>query len=472
MHAAQAFRSRASHDRHVSSRRAFLLQSASATGAVLAGAARLHGAAADLVAGMATAVVWPPAPTPVWTFGGTYPAPTLRVRSGERIDLTLRNDLPAPTNVHWHGLAVPADMDGHPADVVARGGSRHYGFRVDARAGTYWYHPHPHGQTAAQVYAGMAGFLIVEDEEERALGLPSGVHDVPLLLQDRRLRADRSFAYEPTLMDRMSGLLGDVAVANGLADLRLPVEAALYRLRLLNGCNARVLRVAFADGRRFLVVGTDGGLLAEAVSATSVDMGPGERVDVVVDLGGEAPGRSVSLVSLPFAAGGGMGMGSAQGAPLRLATLDVARPASARTALPGRLATLARLDGARARRTRTFDLTMGMMGTSAAINGRTFAADRVDVTVPMGDVEVWEVRNLTGEPHPFHVHATSFQVLDRSTARTLPPQDLGWKDTVLLWPGERVRIVLQFTAHRGLYVAHCHNLEHEDAGMVMNVLVD
>ena len=461
------------------SRRQFLTGMAAASaGAAFFGAGSMRAAARtvpNLVAGAGTAVVWPPASTPVWTLGGTYPSPTLRIESGERLLVRLRNELPEPTNIHWHGLAVPADMDGHPADVVAPGAARDYGFDVAERAGTYWYHPHPDGRTGKQVYSGMAGFLLVGDAEERDLRLPSGRHELPLLIQDRRLRPDRSLTYNPTMMDAASGMLGDVALVNGVADAALSVEASQYRLRLLNGCNARVLRIAFADRRPFLVIGTDGGLLERAVAANVIDLGPGERADLFVDFGREPPGAMLQLVSEGFRLPGmGMGMmGSApQGLPLRLLMLRVTLPATAQFAVPGRLAMLERLDAALVRRARTFALTMGMgMGMSFGINGRAFDPGRVDQMVPLGELELWEVHNETAEPHSFHVHGTGFQVLDRSGAPALPPQDGGWKDTVLLWPGERVRLLVRFTRHGGVYVAHCHNLEHEDAGMMLNLEV-
>jgi len=162
-----------------------------------------------LVAMPATGAVWPGRSTTLLTLGGVSPSPTLHARLGEVFELSLENRLAEATNMHWHGLAAPAEADGYPTDVVAPGGARQYHFQIAQRAGTYWYHPHPHGRTAAQVYDGMAGFLIVEDEEERSLGLPAGEQDVPLLLQDRRRTADGSFRYAPTPMDLMAGYLGD-----------------------------------------------------------------------------------------------------------------------------------------------------------------------------------------------------------------------------------------------------------------------
>jgi FtsP/CotA-like multicopper oxidase with cupredoxin domain len=431
-----------------------------------------------LVATPATGAVWPGRVTTLLTFGGSYPSPTLRMRRGEVLDLRLENHLAEPTNVHWHGLAAPAEADGHPTDLVPPGGARQYRFQIAERAATYWYHPHPDGRTGAQVYGGMAGFLIVEDDDERALRLPAGEQDVPLLLQDRRRTSDGSFSYAPTPMDLMGGYLGDAVLVNGTPDAELSVAATPHRFRLLNGSNARIFRVAFDDGRAFQVIAGDGGLLERPVAATEVFLGPGERVEILADFSRDPIGRMVRLVSLPFASSGGMGPGmgmgsvSTQGAGFPLLRLTVQRPGPAALPLPAQLVPLQRLDPGRAQVRRRFVMDMGMMPLAGAftINGRSFDASRVDVRVERGVVEVWEVVNASSEPHPFHVHATQFQIVSRSSG-PLGPHERGLKDTVLVWPGETVELALRFEHYAGLYVLHCHNLEHEDAGMMLNLEV-
>jgi len=427
-----------------------------------------------LIATPATGSVWPGHSTALLTLGGTYPSPTLRARRGDVFELRLENRLAEPTNVHWHGLAAPAEADGYPTDLVLPGGARQYRFQIAERAGTYWYHPHPDGHTGAQVYGGMAGFFIVEDDDERALGLPAGEQDVPLLLQDRRRTADGSFRYAPTPMDLMAGYLGDAALVNGTPDAALSVAATLYRFRLLNGSNARIFRVAFEDGRAFQVIAGDGGLLERPVASTALFLGPGERVEILVDFSRDPIGRSLRLVSLPFSVAGRMGMGgtSAQGAAFSLLRLAVERSGPAPSALPERLVPLQRLDPGRAEVRRRFvmDMRMPTFAGALTINGRSFDASRVDVRVERGVVEVWEVVNASSEPHPFHVHATQFQVVSRSGG-PLGPHELGLKDTVLVWPGETVELALRFEHYAGLYVLHCHNLEHEDAGMMLNLEV-
>lgn len=430
-----------------------------------------------LVAAPATGAVWPGRATSLLTLGGVYPSPTLRARRGDVFELRFENRLAEATNIHWHGLAAPAEADGHPADLILPGGAREYRFQITERAGTYWYHPHPDMRTGAQVYGGMAGFLMVEDDAERALGLPAGEQDVPLLLQDRRRTADGSFSYAPTPMDLMAGYLGDAALVNGTYDAELAVAAMPYRFRLLNGSNARIFRVAFEDGRAFQVIAGDGGLLERPVAATELFLGPAERAEILVDLTREQIGRSLRLVSLPFASTGGMGPGmgargvSSQGAGFSLLRLTVQRRGSA-APLPAQLVPLNGPDPRRAEVRRRFVMDMQMPPFAGAftINGRSFDASRIDVRVERGVVEAWQVANASSEPHPFHVHATQFQVVSRSSG-PLGPHERGLKDTVLVWPGETVELALRFERFAGVYVLHCHNLEHEDAGMMLNLEV-
>ena len=435
----------------------------------------------ELVAQAASSTVWPGTTTALWTLGGVYPSPTLRLTAGQNTSVRLRNDLSEPTNVHWHGLVVPQEADGHPVDLLAPGASRDIAFTAPPRAGTFWYHPHPDRRTAHQVYAGMAGFLLVDDGAGGVLGLPTGERDVPILLQDRRLFDDRSFTYAPLPMDVMNGYLGDVVLANGTPDAHLSVSASPWRLRLLNGSNARVFRVALEDGRTFHVVGGDGGLLERPLEASVLDLGPGERVEIVADFSGETVGRSVRLVSQAFRvpAGGGPGMGQgmgaggglAQGSPMTLLRFDVDRASEAPPFRPpGLLAPIERHDPARVRGHRSFVMQTWMPPVHGAftINGLVFEPGRVDIRVPRGELELWEVVNASPHPHPFHVHAVQFQVASR-TSGPVGPHETGWKDTVLVWPGERMELLMRFEGDPGLFILHCHNLEHEDAGMMLNM---
>src|SRR5918995_5917224 len=241
--------------------------------------------------------------------GKTYVNPTFRVKKGKEFSAEFANDLDEETTVHWHGLHVEWQMDGHPFRPVAPGATYRYAFPLQDRGGTYWYHPHPHGGTARQTYAGLAGFFLVEDEEQQrlaeALDLRVGETDIPLLIQDKILDESGNFVYEPDAMAVDMGYEGDVVLVNLTPTPYLEVGTRIYRFRLLNGSNARTYRLAFTKAGEeellpYQVIGTDGGLLDRPREAREVFLSSAERVDVLLDLSGFEVGEEVVLRSLPF----------------------------------------------------------------------------------------------------------------------------------------------------------------------------
>lgn len=451
--------------------------------------------------------------------------PIIRVRRGQRVRVHFTNSLPDPAQrsiIHWHGLVVPAAMDGHPRYAVAPGQTFTYDFTVNNRAGTAWFHPHPHGQTGHQVYRGLAGLFLISDDEERALGLPDGAYDLPLVIQDRTFDAANQLVYLPDsgpggmrggmgrmggmghggMMATMMGFLGERILVNGRPDYTISVATRAYRLRLLNGSNARIYKLAWSTSEPLTVLGSDGGLLAAAVNRPYVMLAPGERVELWADFSRYPIGTTLTLESLAFSGaedpggmmGGGLSMGAAppQGAPLRLLTVRVERAEAAGPPLPGRLASLERLrsaDAVNAGQPRPVRLQLN--GMQWLLNGRTFEMDGVtpEETVRQGSVEQWQIVNernpgammdANGMAHPIHIHGVQFQVVDRQVASDLATGwesvraghvDEGWKDTVLVMPGERVALLMRFEQPPGLYLYHCHNLEHEDSGMMRNYQV-
>lgn len=417
----------------------------------------------SLTAAVSSQELWPGSSTQTLALNGAFLGPTICRRRGSGLSLQLRNQLSEELILHWHGVLAPADMDGHPRHAVGPGMTYGYSFPIMQRAGTHFYHAHTHQLTGKQVYLGLAGFFIVEDGVEQELDLPRGEFDVPLAIQDKRIDANRQLVYAPTMMDAMSGYLGSTILVNGTPEAYLEVRRTLYRLRLLNASNARVYRIGLSDARPFHVIATDGGLIEQPVQATSFYLSPGERVELLVQFSAYAVGQSVTLKSLPFS-GGGMG----QGAAIDLMRFDIVGDTAVQPGVPGRLGPVERLDPAAAVRSRVFELDMGMM-MRPTINGLAFSMSRVDEMVPQHDMEIWEFRNLSNIMHPMHVHGVQFQVLDRNGSTNLAPNDLAWKDTVLVFPNETVRVILRFDAYRGLFLVHCHNLEHEDGGMMLNV---
>lgn len=465
----------------------------------------------ELVAQPDEVQLLPGPPTAVWRYVGrvlkgsadalqpvpdSFAGPILKFRKGQKVRIRYLNRIPQPSIVHWHGLLVPERMDGHPRDVVRMGDEYVYEFEVRNRAGTYWFHPHPHGYTGTQVYAGLAGLFLVSDDEERAAQLPTGERDISIVLADRTFDPANQLVYETAMgggmMGGMTGFFGERILANGRSSLSFPAAAGAYRVRLLNGSNSRIYRIARSDRKPLVAIASDGGLLAAPVARPFLVLGPAERAELWVDFHDESAGGRIALVAEPLDFGGpgmgGMGgmMGRGMGgggrrytAPQPFALFTVGR-GGGRQALPARLAELSPVAPTRELKRREFAVTLGPMRWG--INGRTFEMEEVAPyeRVRFGDTEVWEFTNRTpmmAIPHPMHVHGVQFRVLERLGT---PPSlenlgagflDGGLKDTVLVLPGERVRVLLNFDAFRGLFLYHCHNLVHGDMGMMRNFLV-
>ena len=432
---------------------------------------------------------------------GSYLGPVIRIHRGEKVRVRFTNRIPQSSIIHWHGMHVPEKADGHPRFVVGPGETYVYEFRVENRAGMYWYHPHPHGNTGPQVYRGMAGLFIVSDDEEQALGLPSGEQDVPLVIQDRTFDADGQLVYlSGGMMDRMRGFLGDRILVNGRPDFRLSVGTRPYRLRLLNGSNSRIYKLAWGDGSPMTVIATDGGLLEKPVRRQYVTLAPAQRLELWVDFGRYPVGTELRLQSLEFSAGAATGgtmgsmMGSAgslpNGARFDVLTVSVDRTESGGGRLPARLSALTlpqMSEAVNASNPREFVLEMEPGAWT--INGRVFEMTAVakDEAVDLGATEAWVFDNRGGGmgggmsmPHPMHVHQLQYRIVERQVSSrgrgdwdTLGKGfvDEGWHDTVLVMPGERVKVLMRFEDYPGLFLYHCHNLEHEDMGMMRNFLI-
>jgi FtsP/CotA-like multicopper oxidase with cupredoxin domain len=456
--------------------------------------------------------ILPGSPTGVWQYQGqvlkgnhaslvnlerSYLGPIIRAHTGQKVRIRFTNNISDETIVHWHGLHVPADMDGHPRLVIPKGETYIYEFEVRNRAGTYWYHPHPHGMTGPQVYGGLAGLFLVSDEEEKAAGLPTGEYDIPLVIQDRAFDKRNQLLYlSGHHMEQMNGFLGDWILVNGHPDFTLPVASRTYRLRLLNGSNSRIYKLAWKDGSPLTVIGTDGGLLVKPVQRRYVMLGPGERLELWADFSTYPVGSETTLVSLPFdngmVGGGRMGRGMMGGGGYVLPNgvgfpvfkIRVNRREKSTSALPQSLSAIERYraaDAVNLEDPKRFHLVMRHMAWT--INGRTFRMEQVDPDerVAMNTLEVWEFINegsgmgmmgMMNMPHPIHLHGKQFQVLQRRGVTHDGYVDEGWKDTVLLMPGERLKVLVRFGDYPGLFLYHCHNLEHEDMGMMRNYLVE
>ncbi|MDQ2091193.1 multicopper oxidase domain-containing protein [Marimonas arenosa] len=403
-------------------------------------------------------------------FNRGYLGPVVRIAPGET-EATVENAAGFAVTSHWHGLEVPGEADGGPHQTVAPGATWRTVLPVEQPPATAWYHSHIHGQTAPQVHAGLAGVLQILDGRDGDRGLPSdyGVDDLMLVLQDRRFDQDGRMVYRPTMHDRMVGHLGDWMVVNGQVDGVAAVPPGVVRLRLLNASNARIYRLTMRSGRGMHLVATEGGYLPTPLALDSLLLSPGERAEVLVDFAGAETDALVSdvIANMPMLAGG-QGLRASQGRG-RFTVLDFTADAGLPVRidrLPDKIGDDVPEPGQAHDIARAFSLDMGMgMHGGFAINGASFAMERMDHVSKQGQTELWRVR-ADRMMHPFHVHGTRFRVLSEN-GQPPRPEYRGWKDTVLI-DGE-AELLMRFNhpapAHAP-YMFHCHILEHEDAGMM------
>ena len=419
----------------------------------------------DLAAQVGTTEFVPGVATDTWGYNGSYLGPTLIAKRGENVRINVANDLDEASTVHWHGMTLPAEMDGGPHQMVEPGATWSPNFTIDQPAATLWYHPHPDGNTEHQVEMGLAGLFLLQDDEEAALTLPRtyGVDDIPVVVQDRRFDDNGQFV---TGVRGYIGPIGDQLLVNGTLAPYLDVSSEVVRLRLVNGSTSRMYDFGLSDGRSFDLIATDGGLLAEAAPMDGIRLSPGERAEILVTL---TPGETVNLQSNP------PDLGTSARAATRNAgddTLDVLELRAAATlssigATSTSLASIEPLQKADATTDRSFTLN------GYTINNRLMDMTRIDETIEAGATEVWTVDNAMPLPHNFHVHGVQFQVLRVGTEP--PTAELsGWKDTIYLEPGVRYELIMQFAEYTDPdfpYMFHCHMLAHEDAGMMGQFVV-
>jgi spore coat protein A len=474
------------------------------------------------------------APTTLWGYHGAYPGLTFEARSGVPIRVLWRNALPSThalpidttihgaepdkpavrTVVHVHGLKVLPENDGYPdawftTDFAQRGPffkNRIYDYPNDQRAATLWYHDHAIGITRLNTYMGLAGLYILRDDIEDSLNLPSGIYEIPLIIQDRNIAPDGSLVYPDPTVPPIAEFFGESVLVNGKVSPYLTVEPRKYRFRILNASNGRFYRLSLVEsdqagnatrhrGPLFVQIGSDGGLLSQPVSRASIVAAPAERFDVVVDFTDHA-GNTFVLANdapAPFPEGGDV-------VPARVMMFRVARSLRSPdlSSLPDSLPAVTRPDMADVVQARDLVLTEIEPESPASqtvdtplmslINGAHWD-DPITERPRAGSTEIWRIINRTDDAHPMHVHLVQFQILDRQpfdvdrdslvfAGPAVPPPDheqFGLKDTVQSHPGEVVRLLIKFDLPTGTlvrrdemfrYSFHCHILEHEDNQMM------
>lgn len=389
--------------------------------------------------------------TPVLTYGGTFPGPTILARSGRRTVITQTNGLSVGTSMHLHGSVVDPENDGGPMDLVAPGGSRTYTYLNPQVAASLWYHDHAHHKEAEHVYRGMSGLYLITDDNEAALPLPRGQYDVPIAVRDIGLNEDGSLYFDHQFESRPQILV------NGKPQPYFQVAARKYRFRVLNGSNLRPFEFKLSTGHEFVQIASDRGLLGAPHTTTSLPLSPGERGDIVVDFSRYPVGTKIVLQNVLFP----------QASTSEIMRFDVVRTAADSSSVPAKLATLPALGTPTV--TRRFELDLDEATGNGVINGKLYDENRADTTVKWGSTEIWEIKNLDMIPHNFHIHLVDFRILDINGT---PPSagEAGLKDTVRTMPGETARIQVTFNfPYAGRYYYHCHLIDHSSMGMMANL---
>ncbi|MEN8376456.1 MAG: multicopper oxidase family protein [Gemmatimonadota bacterium] len=401
----------------------------------------------------------PGSTTEVFAFNGSVPGPTLEVREGDRVIVHFRNELSEPTTIHWHGLHLPFASDGSPFHPIGPGEEHDYVFTIpEGTAGTYWYHPHPHERTTYQVAHGLFGALVVRADDDPLPALAEKL----LVLSDNRFRDDGAIDFpEPGSMqariDEENGREGDVLFVNGQVMPSIDIRPGeVQRWRIVNASAARVYRLALAGGT-MVHVGSDGGLFERPVEVEEIVLANSERAELIVR-GTGAPGSSTTFQVLPYNRYIPQTRPADWDRPRDLLTLRHAPvPLAEPMTVPEILRPVAPMDPSEATYTRLIVFTQGM------INNRKMDMARVDVRASLGATEIWQIENLVGMDHPFHLHGFRFQILDRNGS---PVPYRSWKDTVNVPKHETVRIIVRYTDFSGKWMFHCHILNHEDMGMM------
>lgn len=447
-------------------------------------------------------------PTPVWGYNGGYAGPTIEVQRNQPIRVRWLNRLPASHRlqvdhclhgphayrerrthpqpravVHLHGAHVAPENDGYPESTLLPGEMVTYEYANAQNPATLWYHDHALGITRLNVYMGLAGLYLIRDGSEAKLNLPRGPFEVPLLIQDRSFAANGSFKYPERWEEEF---FGAAILVNGRVWPYLEVRPRKYRLRIVNGSNARTYTLALDSGQSFYQIGTDGGLLPEPVEVNQLTLTAGERADVIVDFAkrtGEV--HLLNSAPAPFP-------GTAEKGVIReIMQFRVRGPAGDDSELPTGLQALPRLRIESAATFRQFALDMvdenpkcTEPGFRWLINGLGW--DGITEYPELGSTEVWSFSNLSPDVHPIHLHLVHFQILDHqellpnpkrdhfflpdtvpgSTPTAPAPNESGWKDTFRSMPGTVTRIIAKFDGFTGKYPYHCHILEHEDHEMM------
>jgi spore coat protein A len=446
--------------------------------------------------------------TRMWSYGPAALAPLIEGRSGHALRVEWVNSLPSkhflPVDfslhgcghdvpevravVHLHGAKAPTKDDGYPEDWYVPGESRSCHYPLEQEAAMLWYHDHAMGLNRLNIYAGLVGMMLVRDEQEDALHLPSGKYEIPLTLYDRNFSADGQLYYPTSGIPEhpwVPEFAGDAILLNGKIRPYCEVEPRLYRFRVLNAANSNFFALSLSHRHPFQQIGSDQGLLSAPVRMRRLILAPAERADLLIDFS-DVAGENLHLVNGAFEVLQFRVANRVSGRPAAHSARKGEDAADLSTTVPATLRTVERIPESEAVRTRTIqlnDMLNGVGNSMVMLLNHQHWHDPVTEQPRLNTTEIWEFVNLTEDTHPMHLHLVRFQVLDRRVfdvfayrkgkglrylAATVPPEanEMGWKDTVQCPPGMITRIITRFEGYTGKYLYHCHILEHESNDMM------
>jgi len=392
---------------------------------------------------------------PTYGVNAEYLGTTLRVKKKDLVSFNVVNSLSEKTTLHWHGWHVSGDNDGSMHQSIAPNKSWTPKFRVENPAGTYFYHSHAHGKTGEQVYKGISGMIIVDDDISENLKIPKeyGVDDIPLIIQDKFFDKSGNMPYNNGFMNRMMGHFGNTYMINGMIDPLIKTKKTLTRFRILNASNARIMYLGFSDKREFFQIATDGGFMEKPLKSDLIQIAPAERVEILVDLSDKVD----DLFLLNYEAN----------KSVKIMKIDSTNVKKSKYKIPKHLVKIDWINPKEATKTR--DMILEMSRGRLTINNQLFKGGIINEKVKINSTEIWTIKTISGPmSHPFHIHGTSFHVISRNGKAPLA-SERGWKDVVLVGSGEEVKVIMKFNYkadENNPYMYHCHILEHEDMGMM------
>ena len=392
-----------------------------------------------------------------WGFNQQIPAPTLKAKVGDTMIIRVKNELEEPTIIHWHGLRIPSAMDGTGAvqEPIKPGETFEYRFQLQD-AGTFWFHSH--ANETVQMERGMYGALIVKDPAEQII--TDG--EKTFMIDDMKLDANNRFTkpgwFFPRIKERHDGRQGNTLLINGKEKSVINVHAGQReRWRFINSSSARYFFL-YLGGKPFQIIGTDGGLLESPITVNKILLTPGERIDVIA--GPFKEGENFLIESLAYNR-----MTFLKSKRQAFATVKVGTERSSIANIPERLRRIEPLAQQDAPVTRNIKFSVGPSlknGMNFLVNNKIHIDDN---PVKAGELQIWEISNTSLMDHPFHLHGDFFQVIEENGKA---PEYRAWKDTYNLTPGSKIKIAWMPDHRPGMWMYHCHILEHHESGMMAN----